>query len=292
MDDYGTWQAQTVRADMMGGSPCVPGTRLTCDTVVSYVLRGDIHALLEDYQYLTAEDIVFCLLQHPIVPEVAHHEPPDLPRSERPCDAHVLVAAQALRYMQDGVVADWAFGGHLRAICPEEVATLMTSTHGQPEPYHGSDVDRVIHSLLETGVAVGALSKKMHGAYGIASPREAPLQNIREALNHDLDWSEEPTPLWGLNKQVTNLIHENPHGLWAVVWALATLAAEGKVTPGPKGWVLRREEPAALDVTLECYECGWEGQMPAARYSTRKHKPSCPDCQEDKGDDYPLYLKR
>jgi uncharacterized protein (DUF433 family) len=50
------------QADVMGGKPCVRGTRATVGMIVSQIGEGlGIEALLSDYPYLEREDIMQAL---------------------------------------------------------------------------------------------------------------------------------------------------------------------------------------------------------------------------------------
>ena len=49
-------------AAVMGGKPCIEGTRVTVGTIVGMLASGhDIASLLEDYPYLCREDILAAL---------------------------------------------------------------------------------------------------------------------------------------------------------------------------------------------------------------------------------------
>jgi uncharacterized protein (DUF433 family) len=48
----------TFDPQVMGGKPCIRGTRVTVGTIVGLVASGSaIHDILRDYPYLKAEDI-------------------------------------------------------------------------------------------------------------------------------------------------------------------------------------------------------------------------------------------
>lgn len=46
----------------LGGKPCIRGLRITVDDVLSYLASGMTHQeVLEDFPYLTQEDLHVCL---------------------------------------------------------------------------------------------------------------------------------------------------------------------------------------------------------------------------------------
>ncbi|MGL1833253.1 DUF433 domain-containing protein [Rhodocyclaceae bacterium SMB388] len=52
----------TLRADVMGGKPCIRGTRVTVGMVVGQVGAGhSVDQLLADYPYLEREDVMQAL---------------------------------------------------------------------------------------------------------------------------------------------------------------------------------------------------------------------------------------
>ena len=52
----------TVEPGKRGGQPCVRGMRITVYDVLSYLASGMTHEeILEDFPYLTREDILACL---------------------------------------------------------------------------------------------------------------------------------------------------------------------------------------------------------------------------------------
>lgn len=57
------WRSRiTVEPGKRGGRPCVRGMRITVGDVLSYLAAGMTHAeLLDDFPYLTEEDIRACL---------------------------------------------------------------------------------------------------------------------------------------------------------------------------------------------------------------------------------------
>lgn len=57
------WRARiTVEPGKRGGRPCVRGMRITVGDVLSYLAAGMTEAeVLDDFPYLTAEDIRACL---------------------------------------------------------------------------------------------------------------------------------------------------------------------------------------------------------------------------------------
>lgn len=62
------------RADVLGGRPCVKGTRMGVRDVLAYLAGGDsVEALLAAFPYLTREDVQACLAfaadqaDHPVV---------------------------------------------------------------------------------------------------------------------------------------------------------------------------------------------------------------------------------
>ena len=57
------WRARiTVEPGKRGGRPCVRGMRITVGDVLSYLAAGMTQAeILDDFPYLTAEDIRACL---------------------------------------------------------------------------------------------------------------------------------------------------------------------------------------------------------------------------------------
>lgn len=62
------------RPDVLGGKPCVKGTRMPVRDVLAYLAHGDtIEALLADFPYLTRADVLACLAyaaelaDHPLV---------------------------------------------------------------------------------------------------------------------------------------------------------------------------------------------------------------------------------
>lgn len=62
------------RPDVLGGKPCVKGTRMPVRDVLAYLAHGDtIEALLADFPYLTRADVLDCLAyaaelaDHPLV---------------------------------------------------------------------------------------------------------------------------------------------------------------------------------------------------------------------------------
>ena len=58
-----TWRSRlTVEAGKRGGRPCIRGMRMTVFDVLSYLAAGMTAAeILDDFPYLTAEDIQACL---------------------------------------------------------------------------------------------------------------------------------------------------------------------------------------------------------------------------------------
>lgn len=61
--DYEAWKAHvTSQAIKMGGSPTFNGTRLTIAHIASLAASEDgCRELLEDYPYLTEQDLRFCV---------------------------------------------------------------------------------------------------------------------------------------------------------------------------------------------------------------------------------------
>lgn len=62
------------RADVLGGRPCVKGTRVGVRDVLAYLAGGDsVDALLDAFPYLSREDVQACLAfaaeqaDHPVV---------------------------------------------------------------------------------------------------------------------------------------------------------------------------------------------------------------------------------
>ena len=57
------WRSHiTVEPNKRGGRPCIRGMRITVFDVLSYLAAGMSHAeILEDFPYLTQEDIQACL---------------------------------------------------------------------------------------------------------------------------------------------------------------------------------------------------------------------------------------
>lgn len=52
----------TIEPDKRGGRPCIRGMRITVFDVLSYLAAGMTEAeILDDFPYLTAEDIRACL---------------------------------------------------------------------------------------------------------------------------------------------------------------------------------------------------------------------------------------
>jgi len=52
----------TMEPGKRGGKPCIRGMRMTVYDVLSYLAAGMTHeALLDDFPYLTQEDILACL---------------------------------------------------------------------------------------------------------------------------------------------------------------------------------------------------------------------------------------
>ncbi|HRQ53086.1 MAG TPA: DUF433 domain-containing protein, partial [Ignavibacteriaceae bacterium] len=52
----------TVEPDKRGGKPCIRGMRITVYDVLGYLASGmTIEQILEDFPYLTKEDIYACL---------------------------------------------------------------------------------------------------------------------------------------------------------------------------------------------------------------------------------------
>ena len=52
----------TIEPGKRGGKPCIRGMRITVYDVLSYLAAGMTHQeLLEDFSYLTEEDILACL---------------------------------------------------------------------------------------------------------------------------------------------------------------------------------------------------------------------------------------
>ncbi len=52
----------TMEAGKRGGKPCIRGLRMTVGDVLEYLASGMTHAeVLEDFPYLTEEDIRACL---------------------------------------------------------------------------------------------------------------------------------------------------------------------------------------------------------------------------------------
>ena len=59
----GDWRSLiTMEPDKRGGRPCIRGMRITVFDVLSYLAAGmTAEAILNDFPYLTAEDIQACL---------------------------------------------------------------------------------------------------------------------------------------------------------------------------------------------------------------------------------------
>ncbi len=59
----GDWRSLiTIEPDKRGGRPCIRGMRITVFDVLSYLAAGmTAEAILNDFPYLTAEDIQACL---------------------------------------------------------------------------------------------------------------------------------------------------------------------------------------------------------------------------------------
>jgi uncharacterized protein (DUF433 family) len=62
------------RADLLGGKPCVRGTRMPVRDVLTYLAHGDtVDELLADFPYLERADVLACLAyaadlaDHPLV---------------------------------------------------------------------------------------------------------------------------------------------------------------------------------------------------------------------------------
>ena len=62
------------RADVLGGKPCVKGTRMPVRDVLAYLAQGDtVDDLLTDFPYLERADVLACLAyaadlaDHPLV---------------------------------------------------------------------------------------------------------------------------------------------------------------------------------------------------------------------------------
>ncbi|OSZ72369.1 hypothetical protein CAP39_03230 [Sphingomonas sp. IBVSS1] len=62
------------RADLLGGKPCVKGTRMPVRDVLTYLAHGDtVDELLADFPYLDRADVLACLAyaadlaDHPLV---------------------------------------------------------------------------------------------------------------------------------------------------------------------------------------------------------------------------------
>ncbi len=57
------WRTRiTIEAGKRGGRPCVRGMRITVGDVLSYLAAGMTHEeVLDDFPYLTSEDIRACL---------------------------------------------------------------------------------------------------------------------------------------------------------------------------------------------------------------------------------------
>ena len=57
------WRSRiTVEAGKRGGRPCIRGMRITVYDVLSYLAAGmTVAEILDDFPYLTAEDIQACL---------------------------------------------------------------------------------------------------------------------------------------------------------------------------------------------------------------------------------------
>jgi uncharacterized protein (DUF433 family) len=62
------------RPDVLGGRPCVKGTRVGVRDVLSYLAGGDsVESLLAAFPYLSREDVIACLAfaaeqaDHPVV---------------------------------------------------------------------------------------------------------------------------------------------------------------------------------------------------------------------------------
>ena len=52
----------THNIDIMGGKPCIQGTRVTVGMIITQISEGkDFSTLLEEYPYLSQEDIVEAL---------------------------------------------------------------------------------------------------------------------------------------------------------------------------------------------------------------------------------------
>jgi uncharacterized protein (DUF433 family) len=62
------------RPDILGGKPCVKGTRMPVRDVLAYLAEGDtVDNLLVDFPYLTRADVLACLAyaaelaDHPLI---------------------------------------------------------------------------------------------------------------------------------------------------------------------------------------------------------------------------------
>ncbi len=52
----------TIEPGKMGGKPCIRGMRITVSDVLDYLASGmSEHEILQDFPYLTSEDIRACL---------------------------------------------------------------------------------------------------------------------------------------------------------------------------------------------------------------------------------------
>ncbi|GAB4428481.1 MAG: DUF433 domain-containing protein [Anaerolineae bacterium] len=52
----------TIELGKRGGKPCIRGMRITVYDVLGYLASGmDVQEILEDFPYLTREDILACL---------------------------------------------------------------------------------------------------------------------------------------------------------------------------------------------------------------------------------------
>ena len=61
---FDTWKKRlTIDADIMGGNPCFPGSRLTINNVASLVKKEATYSeIFSDYPFLTTEDIRYAVM--------------------------------------------------------------------------------------------------------------------------------------------------------------------------------------------------------------------------------------
>jgi len=61
---FDTWKKRlTIDPDIMGGTPCFPGSRLTIDRIVALIKKEVTYSeIFSDYPFLTTEDIRYAAM--------------------------------------------------------------------------------------------------------------------------------------------------------------------------------------------------------------------------------------